>query len=73
MRKLPAQTKEELLARTKAFRLFGQRFSFDGWILGRLTAGEEKTPVRLPSTPSALFIPAALGDSVWPVSLPAPF
>ena len=37
---------------------------FDGWILGRLTAGEEKTPVRLPSTPSALFIPAALGDSV---------
>ena len=61
---VPSQTKPELLARTKAFRLFGQRFSFDGWILGRLTAGEEKTPVRLPSTPSALFIPAALGDSV---------
>ena len=60
--KIPAQSKEDLLAGTKAFRLFGQRFSFDGWILGRLTAGEEKTPVRLPSTPSALFIPAALGD-----------
>jgi hypothetical protein len=61
---VPGQTKPELLAKTKAFRLFGQRFTFDGWILGRLTAGEEKTPVRLPSTPSALFIPAALGDSV---------
>jgi hypothetical protein len=56
------QTKEELLAATKAFRIFGQRFTFDAWVLGRLTAGQEKAPVRLPSTPSALFVPAAMGD-----------
>ncbi|MBU4232441.1 MAG: DUF3160 domain-containing protein [Proteobacteria bacterium] len=56
------QTKAELLASTKAFRIFGQRFTFDGWILGRLTAGQEKVTVRLPSTPTALFVPAALGD-----------
>ncbi len=57
------QTKAELLASTKAFRIFGQRFTFDAWVLGRLTAGEEKVAVRLPSTPSALFVPAALGDN----------
>jgi hypothetical protein len=59
---VPQQTKAELLAGTKAFRIFGQRFTFDGWILGRLTAGEEQVSVRLPSTPTALFVPAALGD-----------
>jgi hypothetical protein len=61
---VPQQTKAELLAGTKALRIFGQRFTFDGWILGRLTAGEEKVTVRLPSTPSALFVPAALGDNL---------
>jgi len=61
---VPQQTKAELLASTKAFRIFGQRFTFDAWILGRLTAGEEKVTVRLPSTPTALFVPAALGDNV---------
>jgi len=55
-------TKEQLLESTKGFRLFGQRFTFDAWILSRLTAGQEKTPLRLPSMPSALFVPAALGD-----------
>ncbi len=55
-------TKEQLLESTKGFRLFGQRFTFDGWILSRLTAGQEQTPLRLPSMPSALFVPAALGD-----------
>jgi hypothetical protein len=59
---VPQQTKEELLASTKAFRIFGQRFTFDAWVLSRLTAGQEKGSVRLPSTPSALFVPAALGD-----------
>ena len=57
-----AATKEQLLEATKSMRLFGQRFTFDGWIFSRLTTGQEKTPVRLPSMPSALFIPAALGD-----------
>ena len=60
---VPQQTKAELLASTKAFRIFGQRFTFDGWILGRLTAGQEKVNGRLPSTPTALFVPAALGDN----------
>ncbi|MGC2433333.1 MAG: DUF3160 domain-containing protein [Desulfobaccales bacterium] len=57
-----ASTKAQLLAASKGFRLFGQRFTFDAWIFSRLTAGQEKTSVRLPSMPSALFIPAALGD-----------
>ena len=56
------QTKAELLAATKAWRIFGQRFTFDAWVLNRLTAGQEKVAVRLPSTPTALFVPAALGD-----------
>lgn len=55
-------TKEQLLKESKSFRIFGQRFTFDAWVLSRLTAGQEQTPVRLPSTPSALFVPAAMGD-----------
>jgi hypothetical protein len=73
-------TKEQLLESTKGFRLFGQRFTFDGWILSRLTAGQEQTPLRLPSMPSALFVPAALGDKTargfadqYLQQLPAPF
>ncbi|MEW6388197.1 MAG: DUF3160 domain-containing protein [Thermodesulfobacteriota bacterium] len=59
---VPSLTKEQLLESTKAFRIFGQRFTFDAWILNRLTGGEEKTGIRLPSTPSALFIPGVFGD-----------
>jgi hypothetical protein len=55
-------TKEQLLKESKSFRIFGQRFTFDAWIFSRLTAGQEQAPLRLPSTPSALFVPAALGD-----------
>jgi hypothetical protein len=55
-------TKDDLLNQSLSFRIFGQRFSFDGWILNDLTAGQEQTEVRLPSTPSALFVPAAFGD-----------
>ena len=55
-------TKEQLLSETKGFRIFGQRFSIDGWIFGHLTAGEERTPSRLPSTGTALFVPTVLGD-----------
>jgi hypothetical protein len=55
-------SKEELLKSVKSFRIFGQRFTFDAWILNRLTAGQEKTKVRLPSMPSALCVPAAVGD-----------
>ncbi|NLI75034.1 MAG: DUF3160 domain-containing protein [Candidatus Riflebacteria bacterium] len=55
-------SKDELLARTKGFRFFGQRFSFDAWVLGRLTGGDESSKVKLPSTPSAVFLSAAFGD-----------
>ena len=55
-------TKDQLLAQTRSFRLFGQRFSPDAWLLSRLTAGQEKTDLRLPSMPTALFVPAALGN-----------
>lgn len=54
--------KASLLNQSLSFRVFGQKFSFDASILNDLTAGQEKTEVRLPSTPSALFIPAVLGD-----------
>lgn len=60
---IPKTTKEAMLAQLKNFRLFGQRFSPDAWILSRLTAGQEQTDVRLPSMPSALFVPAALGNA----------
>ena len=54
--------KASLLNESLSFRVFGQKFSFDASILNDLTAGQEKTDVKLPSTPSALFIPAVLGD-----------
>jgi hypothetical protein len=66
---VPDTAKGELLAATRAFRIFGQRFTFDAWVLNRLSAGAEKSEGRLPSTPSALFIPAALGDQgAWDFS-----
>lgn len=55
-------TKEDLLNATKGFRIFGQRFTYDAWVLNSLTAGQEMTEVDLPSTPSALFVAAAFGD-----------
>jgi hypothetical protein len=61
--RIASRTKEDLLNASSGLRIFGQKFSFDGWILNDLTAGRESTPVKLPSTPSALFVPAALGDS----------
>ena len=54
--------KASLLDQSLSFRVFGQKFSFDASILNDLTAGQEKTEVKLPSTPSALFVPAVLGD-----------
>jgi len=60
---IAARDKADLLRQSLSFRVIGQKFSYDAWILNDLTAGGEKTEVRLPSTPSALFIPAADGDS----------
>jgi hypothetical protein len=44
------------------FRIFGQRFTFDAWILSHLTAKKPDDTPPLPSTPSALFVPAAMGN-----------
>ncbi len=55
--------KADLLKQSLSFRIFGQKFSYDAWILNDLTAGQERTEPRLPSTPSALFISAAFGDN----------
>lgn len=55
------KTKEDLLRDTLAVRVFGQRFTFDAWVLNQLTAGDEISEPKLPSTPSALFVNAALG------------
>ncbi len=57
-----SQNKSDLLRNSLSFRIFGQRFTFDAWMLNNLTAGQEATKFNLPSTPSALFVPAAFGD-----------
>lgn len=57
------QNKADLLRKSLSFRVFGQRFTFDAWILNNLTSGEEQSNYKLPSMPSALFVPAALGDT----------
>lgn len=60
---IAARDKADLLRQSLSFRIFGQKFSFDAWILNDLTAGQEKTETKLPSTPSSLFVPAAFGDN----------
>lgn len=42
-----------------AFRVFGQRFSWDARILDRFT---RDSPEAMPSLPTALMVPAAFGD-----------
>jgi hypothetical protein len=59
---IASKTKADLLNGSMGLRIFGQKFSLDAWILNDLTAGQESSPVRLPSTPSGLFVPVALGD-----------
>ncbi len=56
-------TKADLLRNSLAFRIMGQRFTFDAWVLNDLTAAQEQTATRLPSMPSALFVPASFGDA----------
>ena len=58
---VPDQTKAELLAATKAFRIFGQRFTFDAWVLGRLTAGQEKVAVLPAFHPLGPVRPGGVG------------
>ncbi len=50
------QALDQRLSESTAFRIFGQRFTYDAWMLGRLTNGEMKYPA------TALYIPAIMGD-----------
>lgn len=59
---IASRDKADLLRQSLSFRIFGQKFTFDARILNDLTAGQEKTKPKLPSTPSALFVAGALGD-----------
>jgi hypothetical protein len=54
------------------FRIFGQRFTFDAWILSHLTAKAPTDTPPLPTTPSALFVPAAMGNP-WARGFMPPF
>lgn len=53
-------------------RIFSQRFTFDAWILSHLTAKRPADTPPLPSTPSALFVPAAMGNP-WARGFLPPF
>jgi hypothetical protein len=59
-------SKEELQAKTRGFRLMGQRFTPDAFIFATLTQGQErpdpKTGERLPSQPTALMVMTLLGS-----------
>ncbi len=48
------------------FRIFGQRFTFDAWILSHLTAKAPMDTPPLPTTPSALFILCGHGQPMGP-------
>ena len=56
------KTKSDLLRQSLSFRVFGQKFTYDASVLNDLTGGQEKSEVKLPSTPTALFISAIFGD-----------
>lgn len=64
------KTKEDLLRDSLSVRVFGQRFTFDAWVLNQLTSGDEKSEPKLPSMPSALFVNAALGGSRADMHIP---
>lgn len=64
------KTKEDLLRDSLSVRVFGQRFTFDAWVLNQLTAGDEVSEPKLPSTPSALFVDAALGGARAEMHIP---
>lgn len=59
-------SKEELLAKTKGFRLMGQRFTPDAFIFSSLTQGDEKpdteTGQKLPSSTTGLMVMSILGN-----------
>lgn len=59
-------TKQELLDKTKGFRLMGQRFTPDAFVFTSLTQGDEmadpETGQKLPSSTTALLVMSILGN-----------
>lgn len=64
--KVFSSTKQELLDKTKGFRLMGQRFTPDAFIFSSLTQGDElpdpETGQRLPSSTTALLVMSVMGN-----------
>ncbi len=56
----PGESGDEAKDRALQFRLFGQRFTFDGKVLADLTP---PLAPDWPATPTALYVPAAFGDA----------
>ncbi len=56
---VPGEDGKEVLADSLQFRVFGQRFTYDGWVLTELTPPMMDS---MPATPTALYVAAALGD-----------
>ena len=64
--KVFTSTKQELLDKTKGFRLMGQRFTPDAFIFTSLTQGDElpdpETGQKLPSSTTALMVMSIMGN-----------
>jgi hypothetical protein len=58
-RAIPGEVGEEVREASLQFRVFGQRFTYDAWVLTELTPPMMTT---LPATPTALYVAAAFGD-----------
>ncbi|MCB1204154.1 MAG: DUF3160 domain-containing protein [Verrucomicrobiae bacterium] len=58
-RRKPGESGDEVRSDSLQFRVFGQRFTYDAWVLTELTPPMMNS---LPATPTALYVAAALGD-----------
>ena len=56
-------SRNERMKELRAFKIFGQRFTFDAWWLSRLSPEEQKSGQGVWYTPSALFVPTILGEN----------
>jgi len=63
-------TKDDLLLASKGLRLFGQKFTFDAYVLNQTSAGVESTEIGLPSTPSSVFVAGVIGSDLVKNILP---
>lgn len=59
-----ALTPEQLAEQTRGFRLFGQRFTFDGYAMQQLVYPEVGTAANSRTLPLGLDVPAVLGSDM---------